>query len=119
MSKDQEGGSLMPLKRQIVSFFLASVITTGCFAANATAASVETKTPPDTNEATNDPPNPYRTIEHWAKLPDGRKMGSTSAVDIDKDGVSVWVAERCGANSCLDPQTRGIKKDGRDLQAWQ
>jgi DNA-binding beta-propeller fold protein YncE len=48
----------------------------------------------------NSQPNPYRTIENWAKLPDGRNWGSTSAVDIDRDGRSVWVAERCGANSC-------------------
>ena len=47
---------------------------------------------------TNDLPNPYRTIEGWAQL--GRPWGSTSAVDIDPDGRSVWVAERCGANSC-------------------
>jgi len=56
---------------------------------------------------TNDLPNPYRTVEGWAKLPAGRSWGSTSAVEIDKDGRSVWVAERCGANSCagssLDP----------------
>jgi sugar lactone lactonase YvrE len=56
---------------------------------------------------TNDLPNPYRTIEGWAKLPDGRAWGSTSAVDIDRNGTNVWVAERCGANSCagssLDP----------------
>ena len=40
-------------------------------------------------------------------MPEGRTWGSTSAVDIDKDGVSIWVAERCGQNSCatsnLDP----------------
>src|SRR5579864_8288289 len=59
---------------------------------------------------TNDAPNPYRTIEGWAKLPEGRKWGSTSAVAIDKDGKSVWVAERCGANSCLDRSTGEIKK---------
>ncbi len=47
-----------------------------------------------------DQPNPYRTIENWAKLPEGRTWGSTAAVDIDRDGKSVWVAERCGANSC-------------------
>lgn len=51
---------------------------------------------------TNDAPNPYRTIEGWAKMPEGRVWGSTSAVDIDKDGTSIWVAERCGANSCLN-----------------
>jgi len=48
----------------------------------------------------NSKPNPYSTIENWAKLPAGRTWGSTSAVDIDRDGKSVWVAERCGANSC-------------------
>jgi NHL repeat-containing protein len=54
---------------------------------------------------TNAAPNPYRTVEGWAQLPDGRKWGSTSAVDIDRDGTSVWVAERCGRNSCLDRTT--------------
>jgi sugar lactone lactonase YvrE len=48
----------------------------------------------------NDLANPYRTVEGWAKLPEGRTWGSTSAVAIDNDGRSVWVAERCGANSC-------------------
>jgi sugar lactone lactonase YvrE len=54
---------------------------------------------------TNDPntqPNPYRTIPGWGKLPAGRTWGSTAAVEIDRDGKSVWVAERCGANSCAD-----------------
>jgi len=55
----------------------------------------------------NDLPNPYRTLDTWAKMPGGRNWGSASAVDIDKDGVSIWVAERCGANNCatstLDP----------------
>ncbi|HYL39112.1 MAG TPA: peptidyl-alpha-hydroxyglycine alpha-amidating lyase family protein [Bryobacteraceae bacterium] len=58
---------------------------------------------------TNDAPNPYQTIKGWYKLPEGRKMGSTSAVDIDRDGKSVWVVERCGANSCLDRATGQIK----------
>jgi streptogramin lyase len=56
---------------------------------------------------TNDLPNPYRTVEGWAKMPEGRTWGSTSAVAIDRDGQSVWVAERCGVNNCvgstLDP----------------
>jgi hypothetical protein len=51
---------------------------------------------------TNDAPNPYETISNHFKLPEGRTWGSTSAVDIDKDGKSIWVAERCGANSCLN-----------------
>ena len=56
---------------------------------------------------TNDLPNPYKTVEGWAKMPEGRTWGSTSAVAIDKDGTSIWVAERCGKNDCtgssLDP----------------
>jgi len=60
---------------------------------------------PQSDAPTNDAPNPYRTVEGWAQLPDGRKFGSTSAVDIDRDGTSVWVAERCGRNSCLDRTT--------------
>ena len=47
--------------------------------------------------ATDSAPNPYRSIDDWAKMPEGRTWGSTSGVDIDPDGTSVWVAERCGA----------------------
>jgi len=53
-----------------------------------------------TTKPINDLPNPYQTVEGWAKLPDGRAWGSTSAVAIAPDGRGVWVAERCGANSC-------------------
>src|SRR3954454_19577934 len=59
----------------------------------------------DAGQPTNDAPNNYNTIKDYFKLPDGRTWGSTSAVDIDKDGKSIWVAERCGQNSCADPAT--------------
>ena len=59
---------------------------------------------------TNDLPNPYQTITGWAKLPEGRTWGSTSAVDIDKDGVSIWVAERCQQNSCTGSDLPAILK---------
>ena len=58
----------------------------------------------------NDAPNPYRTITGWAKLGEGRVWGSTSAVDIDKDGRSIWVAERCGANSCASSTLPSVLK---------
>ena len=45
--------------------------------------------------------NPYRVVEDWAKLPEGRTWGSTTAVDVDAND-HIWVAERCGANSCTD-----------------
>jgi len=47
----------------------------------------------------NSQPNPYRTVEHWYQLPEGRTMGSTSAVTVAANG-HVWVVDRCGANSC-------------------
>src|ERR1043165_9817514 len=52
------------------------------------------------DQPANDPPNPYAAVENWAKMPEGRTWGATSAVDIAADGKSVWVAERCGANTC-------------------
>ncbi|MBU6164511.1 MAG: peptidyl-alpha-hydroxyglycine alpha-amidating lyase family protein [Alphaproteobacteria bacterium] len=55
---------------------------------------------------TNRQPNPYRSEYGFLKLPAGRVMGSTSAVAVDSRG-HIWVAERCGANSCgtstIDP----------------
>lgn len=45
-------------------------------------------------------PDPYRAAAPWGQLPDGRSWGSTSAIALDPNGTSIWVAERCGANSC-------------------
>jgi streptogramin lyase len=47
----------------------------------------------------NDVPTPYETVENYFKLPAGRIWGAISAIEVDKDGKSLWVAERCGANS--------------------
>jgi DNA-binding beta-propeller fold protein YncE len=62
----------------------------------------------------NDRPNPYETIAGWARMPDGRVWGSTSAVDIDRDGTSIWVAERCGANNCVGSTLDPVLKFDRD-----
>ena len=45
----------------------------------------------------------------WASLPDGRKWGQTSAIDIDRDG-NVWVFERCGANACAGSNVAPLVK---------
>jgi DNA-binding beta-propeller fold protein YncE len=69
----------------------------------------------------NSEPNPYRTVEHWARMPEGRAWGSTSAVEVDPDGKSIWVAERCGANTCagsnLEPVLR-FDAEGRLLTSF-
>jgi len=71
-------------------YALALVVGTA-FALSGVAAYTQTMAP------TNSAPNPYRSVENWAKLTEARNWGSTSAVDIDRDGTSVWVGERCGA----------------------
>lgn len=49
-------------------------------------------------------PYPYVPMqEDWGQLPDGREWGATSAVYPAPDGMTMWVAERCGANVCDDP----------------
>ena len=60
----------------------------------------------------NDYPNPYRTVGAWGTLPPGRAWGPTSAVEIDRDGRSVWVAERCGGADCtMSPLAPILKFD--------
>jgi sugar lactone lactonase YvrE len=62
-------------------------------------------------EPVNDRPNPYALAPNFFKLPAGREWGATSAVDIDRDGRSIWVAERCGGNSsCLSNPVDPILK---------
>ena len=64
--------------------------------------------------------NPYRVVDGWAKLPDGRTWGSTSAVDVDAND-HIWVAERCGANSCADSKLAPIlefDQSGKLLQSF-
>jgi 6-bladed beta-propeller len=49
----------------------------------------------------NDLPNPYRAVEKWAQLPEGRPWGQTSGVGISPDG-NIWALERCGGTSCAE-----------------
>lgn len=44
-------------------------------------------------------PNPYRISADFIHMPNGRRLGSTNAINIDANG-NIWVFERCGANSC-------------------
>src|SRR6266496_2453276 len=74
-----------------------------------------------TEPAPNSQPNPYTTVENWAKLPEGRTWGSTSAVDIDRDGKSIWLAERCGANTCAgktDPSVLKFDASGKLVKSF-
>jgi sugar lactone lactonase YvrE len=55
--------------------------------------------------AANSYPNPYLTVTDFFKMPAGRTWGSTAGVDIDRDGKTVWIIDRCGVNSCYDAAT--------------
>jgi streptogramin lyase len=48
---------------------------------------------PDPNAA----PNPYKLDEGWMKLPEGRKIGATFGLSIDRDGKSLWAFDRCAS----------------------
>ena len=37
----------------------------------------------------------YHEVAGWGKLPNGRKWGGISGIDIDRDGKSVWMFDRC------------------------
>lgn len=75
-------------------------------------------------------PNPYRIAdESFGELPDGREYGATSAVYPSPDGRTIWVTERCGANTCIgaselatvfqfDLDGRLLKAFGEGLFAW-
>ena len=54
---------------------------------------------PQSDNAVTSLPNPYRTISDWAKLPQGVAIGQAAGIDVDRNG-NVWVAQRCGSNTC-------------------
>jgi DNA-binding beta-propeller fold protein YncE len=85
------------------SMFRASTIILALGITTALGSASFAQTPVDPNGA----PNPYRLDENWLKTPEGRKIGQVTGVDIDPDGKSIWVFDRCGvkdcANSTLDP----------------
>jgi DNA-binding beta-propeller fold protein YncE len=59
----------------------------------------------------NSAPNPYVMEEGWAALADGRAWGAAVGVDIDRDGTSVWVFDRCAtADNCSESSLSPIQK---------
>jgi len=95
------------LHRTLLRFTLSAIIATAAYAQK--------------DAAPNSQPNPYTTVENWAKLPEGRSWGSTSAVGVDRDGKSIWVGERCGANSCAgktDPPILKFDSSGKLVKSF-
>ncbi len=73
-------------------------------------------------------PNPYETVRDWGTIPAGRVWGSVSALQADIDGTHIWVADRCGANSCagsdvdpilkMDPDGNVVTSFGSGTVMW-
>ena len=79
-------------------------------------------------------PNPYRAVDGWATLPDGREMGAVGGVTMDPDGQHVWAVIRCDAGAdlfgweCLDsdldpvvrfdPEGNVVESFGGGLFIW-
>ena len=62
---------------------------------------------PDPNAA----PNPYKLDEGWLKMPEGRKIGATFGLSIDRDGKSLWAFDRCAsADFCAGTNLNPIFK---------
>ena len=78
----------------------------GATVAGGVAASGDPSQADDLNSA----PNPYHIVNNWAKLPQGRVWGMAMGVDIDRDGTSVWVFDRCGGKSCDGSNVAPIQK---------
>jgi hypothetical protein len=64
---------------------------------------------------------PFSRIDNYLKMPNGRHMGSVSAIMGDSHG-NIWIVERCGQNDCagspldpvmeFDPQGNFVKAFG-------
>src|ERR1700690_1167208 len=68
----------------------------------------------------NSAPDPYRRIDNFFKMPPGRKLGSTTAAGVDREG-HIWLADRCGANSCADSKLDPVMEfdaDGNFIKAF-
>lgn len=62
-------------------------------------------------QSPNSQSNPYQTVEgSFIKLNDGKTMGSSAGVEIDRDGSSIWVTERCGGDTCTGSNLAPIRK---------
>lgn len=66
---------------------------------------------------------PYRVdSEAWGQLPEGRTWGAISAVYPAPDGRSIWVADRCGQNTCVGRESMDMifqfDLDGRLLRSF-
>jgi hypothetical protein len=96
-----ESQAMIPMMPKLMVFMVVAVLTL-CGGAASTQDDVQ---------PTNDLPNPYQSTAPWGKLPEGRTWGALNGVDVDSDGESIWVADRCGANPDTPPGASAFQYD--------
>ena len=76
--------------------------------------------------------SPYRLVNDWAQMPDGRSMGAVGNVVLDPDGEHLWAIIRCDAlgfdetpsrfgDECVDSDLDSIFKfdlDGKVVESF-
>jgi sugar lactone lactonase YvrE len=90
----------MSYARRVMTLMLTAIVVTTALAGGRGFAQADA----------NAYPNPYQIVENFFKLPAGRTVGGTYGIDIDRDGRSIWVFERCGENKCTDSSVAPILK---------
>ncbi|MBO0754027.1 MAG: 6-bladed beta-propeller, partial [Bradyrhizobiaceae bacterium] len=82
---------------------LLSGIALVAFAMTAVPGKAQTADP-------NSAPNAYRPDDSWAKQPMGRGFGMTIGINVDRDGKSMWIFDRCGARTCENSNIAPLNK---------
>src|SRR5215471_1415167 len=95
-AKSQTGRTVMSAIRQLLYGIAAAAI----------AMSAVPTCAQDPNSA----PNMFRPDEGWAKQPMGRGFGSTIGLNVDRDGKSMWIYDRCGGNTCEGSKIAPLNK---------
>jgi sugar lactone lactonase YvrE len=73
------------------------------------------------NEEVNTGRAPYTLDEDFFSLPEGRTIGSTAGIAIDRDGRSIWTFDRCADQLCVGSDLAPIQKfdaEGNLLQSF-
>lgn len=101
-----------------ISFAAAGIIGVDGLASGQAPASRQPATPPRGSSGPwparvmpiNTFPNPTKPYVTGARVPEGRRRGSVSAVHVDLDGVHIWAGTRSGANTCVGSAVASIVK---------
>jgi len=62
------------------------------------------------NEEVNTGRAPYTLDESFFSLPEGRTIGSTAGITLDRDGRSIWTFDRCADQLCVGSDLAPIHK---------